>query len=158
MSKTLLPFTALVVASISVACSAGIKSSFKPTDTSFVAAPGTSPPVYLYPADVPKLAWRSVGIIEVTIPGSSSLTDTIKAAAAKGKQVGCAALIEHSVFAHMKTESWYGGPDGARLRLVHGGGASSSPQAAPSKSASRPAETTRFDCVLKPKAPPPTTA
>jgi len=132
-------------------CASAARSSFKQTDATFVPARGTAPAVYLYPSDVPKGPWRSVGIIAVTVPGDAGLTESIAVAVRRGTHVGCTALIEHSVFLHVRSRTWYGGAQGAYVRRFHGGGGSSSRAGAAVPSAgaeSRPPETTQFDCVI----------
>lgn len=142
--------SAALAALVAVGCSAGVRSAFRPTDPTFTPRPGPVPRVYLYAADVPPVRLRSVGLIEVTVPAKSGISDAMEAAAAKGQEVGCWALIEHTAFAHMKAHGSLGGHVRVGIILVHGSGPSSQEQSRGKEAApDEPDETTRFDCVIQ---------
>lgn len=114
----------LTMAMVTAGCS-GTRASFRPTDPSFVPSPlqGASLRVYFFKEEVPNVPMRSVGIVEVSVPGGDReerrITD---AAAAKGKELGCWALIRHSVYSEMQkhASAWFGRHSG--VMLVHGSG------------------------------------
>lgn len=131
-------------------CSASVRVAFRATDASFrPSARASKPNVYLQRDEVPQVALRSVGIIEVTAAASEGAEVTIKAAA-KGKELGCWALVDHSVFEGMRgspmqrgrQSSGFDGTNAllAHAGLAHGGAKMSKPV--------RPL-VTQFDCVLK---------
>jgi len=140
---------------ITVGGCSGVRTSFHPTDPSFVASPlqGASPRVYFFAEDVPKVSMRSVGIVEVSVPeGQREEIRLAEAAAAEGKELGCWALVRHSVFLTIQGQpnawlSWRSG-----VLLVHGsggmgGGSSYSGHFEPQPERSRRTES--FDCVLR---------
>ncbi len=138
-------FVVFGVAVVVAACSSGIRSSFLATDPSFTPSPGATPMVYLDPSEVPRIPLRSVGIIEVTVPGSSGVSGAVEAAAAKGREIGCAMLVEHSVFDEVVSRA-RGGGHGATFVFAHGGG----PEPAHHESSSDDGTlTAEFDCVVR---------
>jgi len=132
-------------------CSASVRVAFRTTDASFRPSPRASEPkVYLQRDEVPQVALRSVGIIEVTAAASESAEVTIKASA-KGKELGCWALVDHSLFDEMQRGSQTRGGtqssgfSGTNALLAHGGMDHGRVQV------SKPANplVTLFDCVMK---------
>lgn len=90
--------------------------AFQSTDSSFRPRPRSSAPdVYRRRDSVPQVALRSVGIIEVSGSEASAR------AAAKGQELGCWALIEHSIFdgneqpVPTEPRSSAGSPENSRL-------------------------------------------
>ncbi len=133
----------LFAAAAMVGCSASTRSVFRPTDPTFTPRPGPTPPVYLQQniGDVPKEPMRSVGLIEVTVPGSSGIKRAIEVATAKGRELGCWILIEHSAFATVQSSASL--DHGATIVLAHGSGPHIGGPVAPEGKV-----TARFDCVV----------
>lgn len=131
----------------------GTNSSFHQTDPSFRPAPvsagGDSPVVYLNEKDVPKIAIRSVGVVTVAAWPGISTEELRQKAAAKGRELGCWAVIEHSAFLMLRLHpSAWTSESEATLILVHdghdgggGGGGDGGRSGSPSD--------WRFDCVVR---------
>lgn len=122
-----------------VGCAARAQTTFHPTDASFTARSRSSDPkVYLHAEDVPSGALRSVGIIEVR-----GIDAEVKAAA-KGRELGCWAVIDHAVFVKMQRVRTENAPLGnasdTNALLAHGG--------APHVETTRIPQNTKFDCVM----------
>lgn len=137
---------------------AGMNSSFHQTDPSFqptpVSAGGDSPAVYLNEKDVPKVAIRSVGIITIVAWPGISTEELRQKAAAKGKELGCWAVVEHSAFVMLHLHTSALDKPGATVILVHdggghggGGGGGSGGGGSGGGSGSR--SDRRFDCVVR---------
>ncbi len=62
---------------------------------------------------------RSVGIVMVSVPARNGLEGVIHAAAAKGREIGCWALVEESLFAQLASRAAAGNEAGAAPVLVH---------------------------------------
>jgi hypothetical protein len=108
--------------------------TFRPTDPSFAARPGDTPRVVVDREQLPHRPLHSVGIIEVSA-GTAARAGEL--AAAKGRDLGCWVIVEHSVFVEASSALAFG----ARTMLAHG--------SAPHASEARPRRTVvRFDCVL----------
>jgi hypothetical protein len=141
-------FTGALGALALAGCSASVRVAFHPTDISFTPTPRDSEPnVYLARNEVPQVTLRSVGIIEITAP----LSEASKAAAAKGKELGCWALIEHSVFDRMQSgsqmprETRSSRPAEANVLVAHGG--IDHVRGDPTRRAKH-SLVTQFDCVM----------
>jgi hypothetical protein len=122
-----------------VGCSEGVRITFHPTDTSFSPRPRASQPkVYLDRDQVPRVALRSVGIIEV------SGRDAAAKAARKGQALGCWALVEHSVLDSIERRPQAKVPSSGlsetNALVAHGG-------VHPVTSV-RPSVVRQFDCVM----------
>lgn len=149
-------WSAFAMTMATAGCS-GIQTSFQPTDPSFVARPrqDASPRVYFFAEDVPKVPVHSVGIVEVSIPGGhrDETRALMDGAAAQGKELGCWALIRHSVYLQMQKHSsaWSGRRSG--VMLVHGsrggGGGGSGSYGYAEPQAERPRRIESFDCVIR---------
>lgn len=128
-------------------CSASSRSSFQPTDPTFKPKAGPAPRVYLEAniADVPNVPMRTVGVISVTVPESSGIKSAIDVAVAKGQELGCWILVEHSAFEALPSHSQLTG--GARIFLAHGGGGGDTGHA--QENTSGGSVTAEFDCVLQ---------
>ena len=135
---------------------AELSTSFHQTDHAFRPTParGGSPAVYMDPRDVPRVHMRSVGVITILAPAGVGSRALVRAAAAKGEELGCWAVVEHSVYLLVqgRDSSWDGEPM-VMLLPVHGGGggggsAGGSQQSYGSVPERLPAETL-FDCVIK---------
>lgn len=135
---------AAVFAVVLAACGGGITTSFRAIDPTFEARRSTQTPrVYLYRADVPEVPLRSVGLIVVSARASDGIDATIRAAAAKGQELGCWAVVDHDVFATMGSGS--GALRRGPYHVAHGGHSGGEElQPVP---VSRPT-TTEFDCVV----------
>lgn len=132
---------------LATSCGGSARVSFRATDTTFQPRPGGKPSVYLRASEVPNTPMRSVGIIAVTVPESSGISGASNAAAAKGQELGCAMLIEHSVF---ESTAGRGALSfGARVYFAHGpSGHGGGPQRPSSGSL-----TAEFDCVFAAEPP-----
>lgn len=143
---------------ITTAGCSGVQISFRRTDPSFVASPlegAVTPRVYFFAEDVPKVPLRSVGIVEVSVPGGHR--DEMKAftdgAVAKGKELGCWALVRHTVYERIQKQARAWSERHYGVRLVHGsgssggGGGSSYGHAEPH--GELPRRTESFDCVVR---------
>lgn len=95
--------------------------------------------------DVPKVPMRSVGLITVTVPESSGIKSAIDVAVAKGRELGCWILIEHSAFEALQSQAGLIG--GAHIFLAHGGGDGGGGHG--QQSASSGTLSAEFDCVLQ---------
>ena len=137
----------------------GMNSSFHQTDPSFQPAPvfagGGSPAVYLNEKEVPRVPIRSVGIITVAAWPGISAEELRQKAAAKGKELGCWAVIEHSAFLMLQVHpsAWMGESE-AKVILVHdgghgGGGGSGSGGGGGHGGGSGSRGDRRFDCVVR---------
>jgi hypothetical protein len=109
--------------------------AFRATDPTFTPRPGPTPRVFVERADVPDVALRSVGIIEVK---ARSREGAIERAAAKGAELGCWALIEHHVFVYMNQARLV---FGARVYLAHG--------TAPHVESIKPLTVLELHCVVR---------
>lgn len=129
----------------------GMSASFHQTDDTFLPVPIAigSPAVYFFPKEVPAAPMRSVGIITVVAPAATGSRELARLVAAKGKEVGCWALVEHSVFLLMQSRStlWDVGPT-AKIVLVHGGGGGAG-GGHPYESAGESEKKSTFDCLIK---------
>jgi len=121
--RILLASISTVVGSVvALGCGPYVESAFRPSDRTFTPRRGRTPPVYLYySSEVPTVRMRSVGIVAVSVPARSGLDGVIHAAAAKGRDVGCWALVEESLFAQLASRALTS-QVGALPILVHGGG------------------------------------
>ncbi len=131
------------VASGGVACGGDrARVAFHPTDTSFRAAPGPAPRVYLAAdvGEVPPVKLRSVGLIEVAVPVSKGMSRAVELAVERGRQLGCWILVEHSIFATVQSRAVVG--FGGTIYLTHGG-------AHFTKTAGPSLTRTEFDCVVR---------
>lgn len=132
---------------------AGIHVSFHQTDPSFQPVPvppsGDLPIVYMNEKDVPPVAIRSVGIISVDDVVGMSLSEIGKKAAAKGGELGCWAVVEHSAFLMLQRQglSWLSAPSGSVI-LVHGEGGGGASGSGGHTGWSEP-RTRKFDCVVR---------
>ena len=93
----------LALSALLLGCQWGVRTDFHRTDPGPWPVTGSAPPVYLYAADVPNLDWRSVGLIDSTVPAKCGIHGAMNAAAAKGREVGCHALVEHGAFVRVKS-------------------------------------------------------
>lgn len=132
------------VLTLALGCAGSASIAFHATDPSFVPSPSDSPPpVYVDREALPATAFRSVGIIDVKGP------DGAAKAAAKGKELGCAAVIDHRLFeqlhhqAQMRARSESTSRSQDMTLLAHGGLDPSSAKAV------RPPASSRFDCVVE---------
>jgi hypothetical protein len=144
----------ILSAALLSACS-GITVSFTQTDATFRAAPTakTPPRVLLDVAEVPSVPMRSVGLIRVAAPAEATKSEIARVAADKGRELGCAMLIEHSAFIVSQRQAHRQfGPHAApaRVLLVHGsGGGGGVVITAPStKGYDARLRNTYFDCVV----------
>ena len=131
----------LSVVALVLGCAPAVHSVFHATDASYVPKPGPTPRVYLEAkhVDFPRSQLRSVGIIEVTVPKKHGMERAIELAAAKGRELGCWLVIEHSTFEKLAVSLAFD----ARVSLAHG-----PPSAAPA--ARVPAKlTAEFYCIVK---------
>lgn len=101
-----------------VACTPGARVAFEATDPQFRAMPGPEPRVYFESEldHLPRGELRSVGVISVVSNGN--LEHAGRLAAAKGRELGCAMVIEYAAFARMGTRAVIG--DGFVVTLAHG--------------------------------------
>lgn len=109
-------FAGSVVAS---GCKPHVESAFRPTDLTFTPRRGHTPRVYLYSAEVPTVRMRTVGIVAVSVPARHGVEGVIHAAATKGREIGCWALVEESLFAQLASRAAAGDQTGAAPILVH---------------------------------------
>jgi hypothetical protein len=119
------------------ACATSTRASLRASDPTFVPAPGLTPAVYTSAraAEIPADARRSVGLVEVHADTEAQAAEL---ASAKGREIGCWMLIEHTVFEHRGAEL----ADGGRIYLAHGG-----PQLPPRV---KPPKTQyQFDCIVR---------
>lgn len=123
-----------------MACAHSGHITFQSTDSSFhPRSRASAPDVYRRRDSVPHVALRSVGIIEVSGSEASAR------AAAKGQELGCWALIEHSIYDDVEPpvpgehRSSVDSPENDRL-FGHGTMHAVSTVKAPSA--------LRFDCVM----------
>lgn len=129
-----------------------ITISFHPTDHSFQALPASehSPVVYLDPGNVPSVPMRSVGLITIVGPWDFSDRELVQAAAAKGKELGCWAVIEHTVYLRLLHKHSFWDGEGTTLVIpVHGGGGGGGGQGSYGSVGGPPRRKTSFDCVVK---------
>lgn len=141
-------------ATLIVGCSStSVRSVFHPTDPRYVPARGARPRVYLESnlAEVPKAGFRSVGLIEVTVPESSGTQRAIEVAADKGGELGCWILIERSAFEALGPRTSL--DHGATIYLAHGGGGGGGDTHGPANS-SEGRLSAEFHCMLQGDAPP----
>jgi hypothetical protein len=108
-----------IVLLVTAACVTSKRVAFHPSDPAFTPAPGPSPAAYTSENidQVPNVPMRSVGIIEVSVR-SDQLERAIELAVAKGRELGCWAVIEHDAFARRASQVWLDS-DVAIIR-VHG--------------------------------------
>lgn len=99
-------------------CGPGVHSAFRPTDRTFTPRRGQTPRVYLYSAEVPTVRMRTVGVVAVSVPARKGVEGVIDAAASKGREVGCWALVEESLFARLASRAAMSDPRAAVV-LVH---------------------------------------
>lgn len=104
-----------------VACTPGARVVFEATDPQFRATPGPEPRVYFESElgsaeQLPRGELRSVGVISVVSNGN--LEHAGRLAAAKGRELGCAMVIESTAFARLGTRAVIG--DGFVVTLAHG--------------------------------------
>ncbi|MBA3395055.1 MAG: hypothetical protein H0T89_20580 [Deltaproteobacteria bacterium] len=127
-------------------CAPNVRSVFRATDSTFSPNPGPTPRVYVESnlEEAPRSKMRSVGIIEITVPRSKGMEYAIKAAATKGGELGCWAVIEHGAFAKLQSQASL--EFGASVELAHGahGGAPALHPSSPAKKLSA-----EFDCVMQ---------
>lgn len=140
--KPFLRFIETVAGSVLViGCAAGGHVEFRQTNASFKPSPRSSEPIVYRVGDVvPNVKLQSVGMIEVR--GG----DVDARAAAEGKQLGCWALIEHSLFDHLQRQPRTSSSSEAIALFAHGG--------APHVSSVRPPLSTQFDCVTTDESAP----
>ena len=123
-----------------IGCASSGSVRFHASDPSYQPAPGPRPLVVLHPEDLPAGPLRSVGILEVTAT-SGGIERAADLAVTKGRELGCAAVIDHVVFTetspHADASSF-----GARVLLVHGSGRHVTTTRSPK------ATTFQFDCVV----------
>jgi hypothetical protein len=78
-----------------LALSGCVTTEFVTTDPSFRARVHLRPVVYI--DRLPPFAYRSVGIIEATIPEGHGLAEVLDAVVTKGEQVGCEAIVDRAI-------------------------------------------------------------
>ncbi len=140
---------ALAMVAMLLGCQWGVRSAFHRTDPGFQPATGATPPVYLYAADVPTVAWRSVGLIDSTVPAKCGIRGAMNAAAAKGREVGCRALVEHTAFARMKLHRLRRAAfEAADITFVHQTNFARTVPVPPPPPSSGDSITIRFDCAV----------
>lgn len=89
---------------------------------------------------------RSVGFIQVTVPGDSGISRAIEVATAKGRDLGCWILIEHGAFATVQSSAPL--DHGASIILAHGPGLHIRGPVGPKGKL-----TAKFDCVMQMTTP-----
>ena len=150
--RAMRPFLPLLLLTGLFGCT-GMNSSFHQTDPSFqptpVSAGGDSPAVYLNEKEVPRVAIRSVGIITVVAWPGISNEELRQKAAAKGKELGCWAVVEHSAFLMLRldTSAWMGESEATVILVHEGGGGGGGGGGHGGGSGSR--SDRRFDCVVR---------
>lgn len=112
----------LIAAAVGFACGPGVETAFRRTDASFTPRMGRTPEVYLYSIEMPAARMRSVGVVAVSVPARSGIEGVVRAAAAKGREIGCWALVEQALFARMSARAGAGGLHGAAPIPIHRGG------------------------------------
>lgn len=105
MSRVAARNAVLVTTVAMMGCSGSIRATFQSTDPTFRPSPGPPPRIYLESNlhEVPETGFRSVGLIEVTVPESSGIQRMLDVAAKKGQELGCWILIEHSAFTSIES-------------------------------------------------------
>jgi hypothetical protein len=105
---------------------------------------------------LPPFPYRSVGIIEATIPENHPLSEVMRVVAAKGQEVGCEAIVDRSIH-HVSAAPAFGGQ--RWLVQYHPPVTSTSNQiyrpAATTPVAAPPAGRREFICAVREEAPPP---
>ena len=102
---------------LAIGCSVGTHSAFHQTQPRFSPRPGRAPRVYLHLAEVPDLPLRSVGVIWVSVPAGHGIKGVAEAAAARGRTVGCWALVERSIFSRLRSRQ-AGGQEIRRMAIL----------------------------------------
>ena len=80
---------------IALALSGCVTTEFVSTDPSFRPQSHALPTVYI--DKLPPFPYRSVGIIEATIPDGHPLSEVMNAVATKGQEVGCDAVVDRAI-------------------------------------------------------------
>jgi len=78
-----------------VVASGCITSTFVLTDPRYAERPPTRPEVFI--DRLPPFPYMSIGVIEVSAPPASDLSQVLAEAASKGGQVGCEVVVERSI-------------------------------------------------------------
>ena len=80
---------------IALALCGCVTAEFVSTDPSFRPRSHAMPIVYI--DKLPPFPYRSVGIIEATIPDSHPLSEVMQVVATKGQEVGCDAVVDRAI-------------------------------------------------------------
>ncbi|MDY7230351.1 hypothetical protein [Hyalangium rubrum] len=86
----------LLLPSVLALATGCISAEFVRTDPRVTLAPKASRP-QVYIDRLPERSYRSVGIIELTIPTGSSLQDVMNAAGDEGQRSGCDVVVDRSI-------------------------------------------------------------
>jgi hypothetical protein len=80
---------------IALALCGCVTAEFVSTDPSFRPRGHAMPIVYI--DKLPPFPYRSVGIIEATIPDSHPLSEVMQVVATKGQEIGCDAVVDRAI-------------------------------------------------------------
>jgi hypothetical protein len=110
--------TFVVILPVALAlCTGCVSADFARTDPGFKKGWKPGRPL-VYVDRLPERPYRSVGILELTFPANSSLTQVLEAAGQQGQIVGCDVVVERSIHPVQK-ESGLSGTPAFWMRAQH---------------------------------------